>query len=496
VLNATDESAQSRRARPDWPNLVLLVAYALAIGITIHFHAIWRDEMQAWLIARDSADLPSLFHNLHYEGHAALWYLLLMPLARLSRDPVLMQTLQFLVATTTVAMVLWRAPLSLFERALFPFGYFAFYEYAVKSRGYALGCLFVFLFCALWARRRQSPVAIALVLAMTANVDILFMILSIAAVLALIVDWLTVGPADGGKGDAGWPLYLLAIIVVSCGWTLAVATALPPSDSGVAGWFFGRSPYRLDRVLIVLSTLFTPHGLNWMSLPTVAILLVALIRYRENLPATAFLSTSVLGLLIFFYTRIPPAPWRSGLIVVAFTAAVWIDRVPATRASRKALVPPVVFGIVLAFQAYAGVKAVWTDLRQPLSRGRDVARFIVEKGWARDPVVGALDYTTAPIVGYLGIDRAYYLNARRWGSFGIWDKRRLEPVDMEQALASATQFAPNATLVISPGIDVDPAILRKFDFVEVAEFSGAVEPFENYTIYRRPTEATPSPQAH
>jgi hypothetical protein len=496
VLNAPNECAQNQHAKPDWPNFVLLATYALAIGTTIHFHAMWRDEMQAWLIARDSADLPALFHNLHYEGHAALWYLLLMPLTRLSHDPVLMQALHFLIATTTVAMVLWRAPFSLFERALFPFGYFTFYEYAVKSRGYVLGCLFVFLFCALWHRRRQSPVAIALVLAMMANVDVLFMILSIAAVFALIVDWLIIGPTDGEKGHAGWPLYLLAVIIVCSGWALAVATALPPSDSGVAGWFFGRSPYRLDRVLEVLSTLLTPQGLNWVSVPTIAILVVAFIRYRENPPAAAFLGTSVLGLLTFFYTRIPPAPWRSGLIVIAFFAAVWIDRISVSRALRRALVPPILFGVVLAFQAYAGVTAVWSDLHQPLSRSRDVARFIVEKGWAQDPVVGALDYTTIPIVSYLKIDRAYYLNARRWGSFGIWDKRRLEPVDMEQALANAARIAPNATLVISPGIDVDPAILRKFGFMEVANFTGAREPFETYTVYRHSAEVAPGPQAH
>lgn len=71
--------------------LTLLALYALAIGFALYWHATWRDEMQAWLIVRDSADLPALFHNLRYEGHPALWYLLLMPLTRLSRDPALMQ---------------------------------------------------------------------------------------------------------------------------------------------------------------------------------------------------------------------------------------------------------------------------------------------------------------------------------------------------------------------------------------------------------------------
>ena len=44
-------------------------------------HAMWRYEMQAWLLARDSQTLGDLFFNLRYEGHPALWHLLLWPLA-------------------------------------------------------------------------------------------------------------------------------------------------------------------------------------------------------------------------------------------------------------------------------------------------------------------------------------------------------------------------------------------------------------------------------
>src|SRR5450755_2141657 len=91
--------------------LTLLALYALAIAFALYWHAMWRDEMQAWLIVRDSADLPALFHNLRYEGHPALWYLLLTPLTRLSRDPALMQVLHGTIAVATVAIVLWRAPL-------------------------------------------------------------------------------------------------------------------------------------------------------------------------------------------------------------------------------------------------------------------------------------------------------------------------------------------------------------------------------------------------
>ena len=37
-------------------------------------HEMWGDEMQAWLLARDSTSVPNLFANLKYEGHPALCF--------------------------------------------------------------------------------------------------------------------------------------------------------------------------------------------------------------------------------------------------------------------------------------------------------------------------------------------------------------------------------------------------------------------------------------
>jgi hypothetical protein len=128
--------------------LSILTIYLLLVGATMHVHAMWRDEMQAWLIARDSPNLKDLLNNLRYEGHPALWYLLLMPLTRLSRNPALMQHLQLAISAASLSIVLWRAPLTRLERGLFPFGYFILYEYAVKSRSYALGILLLVVFCA------------------------------------------------------------------------------------------------------------------------------------------------------------------------------------------------------------------------------------------------------------------------------------------------------------------------------------------------------------
>ena len=50
--------------------LPFLVALQFSLIID---HVPWRDELQAWLLVRDSHGLAGLFANPHYEGHPSLW---------------------------------------------------------------------------------------------------------------------------------------------------------------------------------------------------------------------------------------------------------------------------------------------------------------------------------------------------------------------------------------------------------------------------------------
>ena len=68
------------------------VFFAVA-SFTLLNHEMWRDELQAWLLARDSNGPFELFQNLKYERHPGLWHLLLMPLSRMFRSPEVMQWL-------------------------------------------------------------------------------------------------------------------------------------------------------------------------------------------------------------------------------------------------------------------------------------------------------------------------------------------------------------------------------------------------------------------
>ena len=123
-------------------------------------HEMWRDEMMAWLLARDAATPWQVFSLIKYEGHPGLWYLLIWPFAHLSWNPAWMQALHALIAGAAVFVLLRYAPFSWPLRVVLALGYFLAYEWAVIARNYAVSVLLLFLFCAGYAvkiSRRQQP---------------------------------------------------------------------------------------------------------------------------------------------------------------------------------------------------------------------------------------------------------------------------------------------------------------------------------------------------
>ena len=89
--------SRTRRLIYSFPGAIFAL-YALLLGVVSLRHEMFRDEVQAWLIARDSTSIPNLFFNMRYEGHPALWQLLLYIPSHLSWNPEWMQLINYLLA--------------------------------------------------------------------------------------------------------------------------------------------------------------------------------------------------------------------------------------------------------------------------------------------------------------------------------------------------------------------------------------------------------------
>ncbi|MEZ4647192.1 MAG: hypothetical protein R3E97_00155 [Candidatus Eisenbacteria bacterium] len=360
-----------------------LLVFVLLSVYTILHHEMWRDELQAWMIGRDSPGLGDLLGNTRYEGHPPLWHLCLFALGRVSTDPAAMQMLHVAIASLSSFVVLFLSPFRPWVRWLFVLGYFPFYEYCIKSRGYAWGVLFLFMFCAMHGKWRQGGRSLMHLVAMSSVLGLLSLTSILGAILAiglfgfLVLDvfrppaWVektrapkttptsaresqaphtsartqNASSSNGGGEDRvdSSPLRLVGLVVpFLTGLVLAIVSVLPPADSGYANETVLRfDPELFSRVVSRITHAYTP-ALSWTLVPVetgwdlpVAVLLfgwtIWLLRgSRRVLGLYLFLTLALLG---FFYTKYLGLLWHHGHLYLVWFAALWLHENEAARAS-------------------------------------------------------------------------------------------------------------------------------------------------------------------
>ena len=121
-----------------------LICYCIALVsilfnlVMIFRHEAWRDEAQAWLIAKD-ASIFELFNNiLSYEGHPCLWYLILMPFAKLGFPYITMHFISFAFMSATTIIFVRYSPFSKIITCIAVISPIFVYFLPVISRSYSV----------------------------------------------------------------------------------------------------------------------------------------------------------------------------------------------------------------------------------------------------------------------------------------------------------------------------------------------------------------------
>ncbi|EDX84293.1 hypothetical protein S7335_1990 [Synechococcus sp. PCC 7335] len=206
-------------------NSLILLFFILGL-VGILNHEIWRDEAQAWLIARDSSSLQDLFSNTAYEGHPLVWHACLFLITRWSNNPFYMQIFHLLFSTASVVLLIKWAPFSLLQKGLLSFSYLLFYEYSIISRNYAIGIFFIFLFCVLYTQTKPRYWLLALLIAMAANANAFCFMISFSLASVMIFRQWRESPTSLAETFRRQMIQPLAILIVGWGLSLLQLTRL------------------------------------------------------------------------------------------------------------------------------------------------------------------------------------------------------------------------------------------------------------------------------
>ena len=133
----------------------------------------WEDESHFWIIVKNCS-VSQIFDLMKVEGHMMLWYLVVMPFAKLNLPyPYPMQILNWLFCLGAMIILWVKAPFNKAIKSLIILCPVFTELYAVHARCYSIGIFFLFLACALYKKRLEKPFLFFFVLFLGANTSIL-----------------------------------------------------------------------------------------------------------------------------------------------------------------------------------------------------------------------------------------------------------------------------------------------------------------------------------
>ncbi|AIE73188.1 MULTISPECIES: hypothetical protein [unclassified Synechocystis] len=466
-------------------------------------HAPWRDEVNGWLIARDSVDWADFWRNVRYEGHPLLWYGLLWGLNQLTPNLVAMQLFHLTLAMAAIAIFLHYSPFPRWQKLIFCLGYLPFYEYLLISRNYALGLLGLCAFCALFPRRKQTYLPLAFCLAFMANSNAYALMISFCLAIALGVEWIWQKPL-GVTLKAPWWDKLTSILVFAGAMALSVLVMVQPGDSTLHGgadqwvlqWDWYRLGQALSRVWNGYITILVPSDRRPLDLAIFSIFSLILFAiwslYFSDYPLILLFYWLGSGaILLFTYGRFLGAPRHFGSLYLVLIASYWLKfylfptpllkekfLFRAKQWSQKAI--PYLFSVILVCQLIGGLVGYGRDLLLPYSASRAVADYLVNQGLQEATLVGSNDFMASPIAAHLN-RKIYYPESQAWGSFVIFTAERRE-VNQQEILAQIEQkldtelkspiiLMLNYPLEITqPGLTITPLEQFRHSFIQEEQY--------------------------
>ena len=460
------------------PSLFLTACFFAIIAFGLFHHEMWRDELQAWLLARDSNSLAHLFSNLRYDGHPGLWHTLLFFVTRFTHNPAFTQVLHAVLATGFGFVFIRYAEIKTLYKIMFLLGYLPLYEYSVVSRCYALSLFLIFLFCALYKKRESRYLLIGVCLAFLANSNVYGAIMAIGLSGILFLDFFAMQQSASRK----WLQFIGGLLIAAIGILFAVYQIFPKSGNSFpvdypnglldsTRWLsslshiftsylyvpstedlhFWNTSYYFENKVIIDDSLWVwledhhEYLMGWLYLPIFLVLLSTILFLRKKLILLLYLVLTFTLVAFSYYTNLSFMRY-SGFLWISFIVCYWLSMYYPTNEYKNGLLNKLkalgakiekpYLMILFSVNIIGSIIAYQNDYENDFTTSKIAADFLKENKLDSLPYIGSVDYVISPIAAYLN-KKIYYPEMRTEGSFCIWSSQRRSAIDKSDFTSAA-----------------------------------------------------------
>ncbi len=501
--------------------LLIASLYSLIVFLGIFYHEPWRDEIQAWLIARDSHSISELFQNLKYEGHPALWHLLLFVLTSVTDNPFSMQLLHGLIAVATIFLFTKYSPFKRLHKVLFAAGYFMIFEYAMIARNYAPGIFFMILFMALYKNKAKNILYLSVTLLLMANTNIYALIIAGCLFVIWMVDLFATRPQK-------IPSVLIAGIIIAIVGLLLSAWQIKPNEHS-RNYIMFMDHFDMTRLRFAMADMvrtfiplpvfsaFTFWNSNVVikdqvnisneifSISIILWLLFAVL-FLRNRNAFLFYIGATLGILGFTYLTYLPYLRYVGHLYIIFFMAWWFAEMKSADNAYQKLIPSfllqfsnliykvryVILLPLLLVQLVAGLFAWYSDVVNVFSQNEATGRYLMTEQLNKYEMIGFSDMMAVGVAGW--IDKPlYYCERSEYGTFIKWDDLRKHGLPIQNVIDDVFKLTRNkkepVIFISNSQLNANGTPVTEMVFIDSVKmtllnrFSPSIVPEESFYIY-------------
>ena len=447
-------------------------------------HEFWRDEVRALSLALDADSLFSIPAAIHGEGHPALWYLLLRASYDIFGTKAVLPLLNLLIAAAAVIIFLWRAPFSLWWKALFVLSAMTSYEYSVVARNYSIVMLLMFAYASVYTAPRRSPAWLVLILFLLTQTHIIAMLLVPFYLCIWFDDWWRQRRSGFVPQD---PLVwvILAAVVSSAGILAAIATVYPTNNDLMLRDF--PDTLRILRAIgaaILLPGHFYcgPYYLTCSSGPWrlvevtwTALLYLAVAGLAVRPPLLLSALGGLWGTALFFQLVYSGGYRHQAIWVLFLITLYWLEFVAEARwspeqPSKKSRFLRCSFNGAFAtiLVIHLGIPKVYLDIVNEVSKSRTLAELLGASTDLHDAIILAEPEWIAEAIPYYADNDIYLLRERKFGKVTTWSSRTSKlDLTLHDLLVTAQDLKestgrPILILLGYPVTTIEPQQIREF----------------------------------
>ena len=463
--------------------LVIFAAWAAVVAVAELHHEFWRDEVRALSLALDADSLLSIPATIHGEGHPALWYLLLRISYEIFGTKAVLPLLNLLIAAAAIIIFLWRAPFSLWWKALFVFSAIAIYEYSVMARNYSIAMLLMFIYTTVYTAPRGSPLWLILILFFLTQTHVIAALLIPFYLFIWLSDWWSARRSGLVPQDRLlW--IILAGVASLTGMLAAFATVYPTNNDlmlrplpdrmrilraiGSAilqpGYFYCEPPVSEE-----LPFCSTGGRLRLAETARTAMLYLAAAGLVVRLPLLLSALGGLWGIALFFQLVYPGYYRHQAIWIIFLITLYWFafaGRGQSLQVQRSIRSHLLLYSFYGAFTAMLllniGIRKVYRDTVYEISKSNALAGLLRTSTDLHNAIILAEPENIGEAIPYYVNNDIYLLREGKFGKFATWSSRTSNlNLSLHDVLVTARGLKgrtgrPILILLLYPVIAVDP----------------------------------------